>query len=73
MMTAKTYLGDSVYVAAWEDGLVLTTENGNGPTNTIFLEPSVYLALQAYAVNAFKPRQTTDDDATSPRAATEPR
>lgn len=42
------YLGDSVYVAI-EDGMVkLTTENGRGPTNTIYLEPEVYASLVAF-------------------------
>lgn len=41
MQPPKEYLGDSVY--ATFDGLhvVLTTENGMGPTNQIYLEPSV--------------------------------
>lgn len=45
----KVYLGDSVYVV-W-DGfvLILTTENGYGPTNTIVLEPKVYEALSQFA------------------------
>lgn len=41
----KTYLGDSVY--AVDDGMhiVLTTENGFGPTNTILLDSQVINAL----------------------------
>jgi len=36
MNTKKVYLGDSVY-AELEDGMIkLTTENGYGPSNTIF-------------------------------------
>lgn len=38
----KTYIGDSVYLD--RDGygrIVLTTENGMGPSNTIVLEPEV--------------------------------
>lgn len=44
----KAYLGDSVY-ADW-DGyqVVLTTENGMGPSNTIYLEPSVCVVLAEY-------------------------
>ncbi|MFI5222627.1 MAG: hypothetical protein ACHQX3_00030 [Nitrospirales bacterium] len=44
----KDYLGDSVY-AEIEDGMVkLTTENGLGASNTIFLEPEVIAALNRY-------------------------
>ena len=44
-MNFKTYLGDSVY-AAIEDGMIrLTTENGEGPSNIIFLEPEVFKEL----------------------------
>jgi len=46
----KKYIGDSVY--AYFDGnqIVLTTENGeeNDPSNVIFLEPIVVLALTKY-------------------------
>lgn len=46
----KLYLGDSVYVEVdVERGLLkLTTENGYGPTNTIWLESAVYDALLDY-------------------------
>ena len=44
----KEYLGDGVYVDI-EDGMIkLTTENGIEVTNTIYLEPNVYSALQEY-------------------------
>jgi hypothetical protein len=44
-----TYLGDSVYVDRWHDGLVLTTQNDQGPpSNIIYLEPEVLDALQVY-------------------------
>lgn len=37
----KTYLGDSVY-ADIENGMVkLTTENGFGASNTVYMEPVV--------------------------------
>jgi hypothetical protein len=50
----KVYLGDSVY-AAVEDGMVrLTTENGFGPTNTIYLEPEVVVALLEYLSTALQ-------------------
>lgn len=44
----KEYLGDGVYVDICSDfpgGVVLTTENGIEPTNTIYLEPRVIKAL----------------------------
>lgn len=42
----KIYLGDSVYGEADPyGGIVLTTDNGLGPSNTIYLEPEVYEAL----------------------------
>jgi hypothetical protein len=47
----KQYLGDSVCVEFNDIGqLVLTTENGleDDPSNTIFLEPEVFYALQQY-------------------------
>ena len=37
----KRYLGDSVYVDAWDDGVVLTTNNGLGASNIIYLELQV--------------------------------
>lgn len=45
----KAYLGDSVYADYNQYGqLVLTTENGLGASNTIYLEPEVYRALTEY-------------------------
>lgn len=44
----RQYLGDSVYVAVENGMLKLTTDNGEGPSNIIFLEYPVYLALVAY-------------------------
>lgn len=37
----KVYLGDSVYLS--HDGFhwILTTENGHGPSNTIYMDPEV--------------------------------
>lgn len=37
----KAYLGDSVYVESDGQGITLTTENGYGPSNEIYLEPKV--------------------------------
>jgi hypothetical protein len=55
----KTYLGDSVYVSFDGYMLVLTTDNGMGPSNTIYLEPEVYEALVGY-VDRLKARQGTE-------------
>jgi len=45
----KRYLGDSVYARVDEYGdLVLTTENGLGPSNTIILNADVYEALKLF-------------------------
>jgi len=49
MSKYKSYLGDSVYADVDDDGrLVITTENGYGPTNTVILEIEVYAALVEY-------------------------
>jgi len=46
----KEYIGDSVYVSDDDGyGLTLTTENGFGPSNTIYLKPRVLRALVAFA------------------------
>ncbi len=46
-MSAR-YLGDSVYVDFDGYQVELTTNNGEGPTNIIYLEPHVYVALLEY-------------------------
>jgi len=48
----KQYLGDSVYVEIERSMLKLTTDNGEGATNTIFLEMEVFDALNAYVKHA---------------------
>ena len=48
----KEFLGDGVYVEVENRMFKLTTENGIETTNTIFLEPGVYLALVGYATRA---------------------
>jgi hypothetical protein len=48
MTTRKTYIGDSVYVDFDGYSLILTTENGGEPSNTIYLEPIVWADLVAY-------------------------
>ena len=51
-MKTKEYLGDSVYVEINEcNQIVLTTNNGQGDTNTIVLEPKVYSAMLEYTIN----------------------
>jgi len=45
----KSYLGDSVYAEFDGFHVILTTENGYGPSNTIALEPEVFLALMRFA------------------------
>lgn len=49
-MAYKSYLGDSVYAELdFDRGMVkLTTENGFGPSNTIWMEPDVLDALVAW-------------------------
>lgn len=45
----KEYIGDSVYAQTDKYGcILLTTENGSGPTNTIVLEPEVIVSLLDY-------------------------
>lgn len=44
----KRYIGDSVYADFDGYHIVLTTENGHGPSNTIALEPEVVRALNGY-------------------------
>ena len=44
----RVYLGDSVYAEFAGSMVTLTTDNGEGPTNTIHLEPFVIRALNRY-------------------------
>lgn len=48
MSERKAYIGDSVYADHDGFGLVLTTENGYGASNTIYMEPEVWRALVEY-------------------------
>lgn len=48
-MTIKTYLGDSVYAEMDGDTIKLTTDNGYGPSNTIYLTDHVCFALASFA------------------------
>ena len=45
---SQVYIGDSVYVAFDGNGLILTTNNGYGAINTIYLEQEVYEQLVVY-------------------------
>lgn len=51
-MQTKTYLGDSVYAQMDYGQIVLTVENGFGPSQAIILEPEVYAALVEYVESA---------------------
>lgn len=44
----KTYIGDSVYADFDGYHIILTTENGYGPSNTICLEPGLLEDIVAY-------------------------
>lgn len=44
----KRYLGDSVYADFDGYNIILTTDNGMGPSNTIILEPSVFQSLLTF-------------------------
>jgi len=48
MSQFKQYLGDSVYADFDGFAVTLTTENGDGPSNTIVLEPQIVKALNRY-------------------------
>lgn len=48
----RDYLGDSVYAESVSNGIVLTTDNGMGASNTIFLEPAVIAALVRFLERA---------------------
>jgi len=58
----KTYLGDSVYAEFDGYYIILTTENGNGPSNTIMLEPPVLTKLRDYVTEIYElARQSLQD------------
>jgi hypothetical protein len=45
----KEYLGDSVYAELTKYGeIILTTDNGDGPNNTIILESDTIWALNKF-------------------------
>lgn len=53
MMSNKIYIGDSVYCRCDGFHIVLTTENGLGPSNEIFLEQKVFMNLLDMAEKYF--------------------
>lgn len=55
-MKYKSYLGDGVYAAVDERGIVLTTEDGLAADNTIILEPDVYRAFMQWVARVRKSR-----------------
>ncbi len=59
---SKTYLGDSVYADTDGFHIILTTENGYGPSNTIFLEDVVLDALDAYREMLLKKKVTGETE-----------
>lgn len=54
-MQEPQYLGDSVYADQNHGSILLTTQNGYGPTNEIVLEAEVFRALVLYAIEAGYP------------------
>lgn len=54
-MIHKDYLGDSVYAEFDGYGVTLTTDNGMGASNTIYLEPEVFSALQRFVIRVADP------------------
>lgn len=49
MPLEKTYLGDAVYaVPSQTGGVILSVEYGEGPPDTIILDPDVLLAFMAF-------------------------
>ena len=48
-MSTKRYIGDAVYAEFDEyGGITLTTEDGVSTSNSIYLEPEVFVALQKF-------------------------
>lgn len=64
MSTEKVYLGDGVYAAFDGYHVVLTTENGYGPTNTIALDDYVRDALFAYITKLYEGEESKELEAT---------
>lgn len=47
-MRNKQYLGDSVYVKQYDNGILLTTENGDVLSNEIYLDSTIMYSLLGY-------------------------
>lgn len=54
MSDRKAYLGDGVYVDIERGMFKLTAENGVEETDTIYMEPEVYIAFKRYASKAME-------------------
>jgi hypothetical protein len=52
-MPEKQYLGDGVYVSFDGFHIILTTWDGYRDTNTIYLEDTVFIALQKYVEKCY--------------------
>lgn len=59
----KQYIGDSVYADYDGYHVILTTNNGMGDTNTIYLDESTYHNLRRYvqATTGVKPEEVQDE------------
>lgn len=57
----KMYLGNSVYAEIKGNELYLTTDNGNGASNTIILDGETYALLVEY-VAAIKRRNAKETE-----------
>ena len=62
----KSYLGDSVYAQIENGMILLTTENGFGASNKIYMEPEVLEALDKYRKlieEKYQPEKENDNQA----------
>jgi hypothetical protein len=61
----KSYLGDSVYADFDGFAIILTTENGYGPNNWIYMEPMIVDAFIGYV------KRLSEANSAAPDAETE--
>ena len=61
----KDYLGDSVYAEFDGYGYILTTDNGCGSSNIIYMEPEVLSALMRF-VDRMKTAKATIHEPVQP-------
>jgi hypothetical protein len=59
-LNERRYLGDGVYARSDGYYIVLETDNGDGPSNTICLEPKVLTALDQYKADLVSQALPTD-------------